>query len=364
MIRSALRFCAGAMLVSCFACAQVPPAPAPPPPPPAPFGPGVARVQCSDAASFAGAAQMTASDPVDPRGDPLPAGAVTDPNIKAGLAAAYNAAPQFFRDQLCGRNGAPGLDGLFITTAPQSWGYRNPANPQNLKRYIALSTSLFPPGTTGVAFGTYMNRVFGPPWPPASAPAYVPAPAQNTPATAILAALAHEFGHVLWADVMIGTPGGPPSSGFCNRVFNQLWNGGPQQRTWQGFEVPDDNAITSLPGDPAGTKVGVKLMLAALANGNLAGAQKMLAFLLSPLRPFPTAFGAYSANEQFVETFMLFTLMNPAPPSVPPAPPPVTSLPLQISATLSQDIPKTLSQRPGLRLVVACFKTRFGTTLP
>jgi hypothetical protein len=288
----------------------------------------------------------------DPTGSniaPVPTGPAPS-NFQADIQAAYNAAPLFFQNQLCA------LDGIFVTADAQSWGYRNRTDG---KRYIAISTSLWsgnPP--KAITLDQYENRVLGPPlsWTSQidpSPPTYLPA----TPNDAtVLAALAHEFGHVLWADILISPPSTPPqSSRFCNAILSQAWIGGPQFVVWTPFEnrdtnpanIPDDPNDLPLPGDPAPSEAKVLKMWDALRQNHVQRAHKILWRILAEGRPFPSLLGAFSANEQFVETFMLYTLMH--------ANTPLTHLPLLVSTGSVRDIPDTISKRKRLSKVLQCF---------
>jgi hypothetical protein len=206
MIRSTLLLCAIILTVACFACA-----PLPPPPPPSPPPPGQ-PVVCKAVANIG---MLPASfDPTNSNSTPPSTGPAT--SFQADIQAAYNAAP-LFQNQLCG------LDGIFVTAGPQSWGFRNRTDG---KRYIAISTTLWsgnPP--TAITLDQYENRVFGPPlsWTPqidsSSPPTYLPATPNDL---TVLAALAHEFGHVLWADILISPQSTPPqSSRFCSAILSE-----------------------------------------------------------------------------------------------------------------------------------------------
>jgi hypothetical protein len=182
----------------------------------------------------------------------------------------------------------------------------------------------------------------------------------------ILAALAHEFGHVFWTDVLISPRGTlPQSRRFCSRILDESWSGGPHSNTfkWQEFDEPDNNPADigddpsdpPAPGDPGPGEAKVLRMIAALQSGHVPRAHRILWRILAPGRPFPSLLGAFSANEQFVETFELYTLLH--------AQTPLKSLPLQVSADLPpRDIPQDLSRPPTdpqsrkkLRRALACF---------
>jgi hypothetical protein len=354
VIRCALRLCAGIVILACISCAPAgtapPPAPAAVPPAPLPPAPFTAAA----CASLPGVGMIPASfDPSSSNGTPVATGAPVPPTILTDLQAAFTAAPQAFRDRLCG------LDGIFITPAAQSWGYRNY---QDGKRYIALSMSLWSGdpahGYTAISLDQFENRVFGPPlnWPASdpTPPVYLPA-TPNTGAMTILTALSHEFGHVLWADVLVFPPGSgaAPSSRFCNKILSDAWTNGPQPGVWKYFEAPDTNPadIPDDPSDPPGSDPGaaeakVQKMIAALGV-NINKAHKILGRILALGRPFPSLLGAFSANEQFVESFTLYTQSR--------ATPALTSLPLQVSPGNIRDVPATLNSRRRLVKVMSCF---------
>ena len=336
MIRSALLLI---IAVACFSCA--------PSPPPPPSGPTLA-------CAIANVGTLPASfDPTSANGTPVSAGAAP-PNIQADILAAYNTAPPFFKDQLCR------LTGIFVTSGPRSWGYRNI---NDGARYIAISTDLWsgnPPGP--ITLDEYENRVFGPPlsWPPPG-PHDDPTPTYgrvtpNNGTMTILAALAHEFGHLFWSDNLVSPRGThPQSSRFCSKILTNYWTGNLQPAVWKKFEdtdpnpadITDDPNDPPPPGDPGPREAKVLRMIDALKAGNIKKAHRILGRILAPSRPFPSLLGAFSADEQFVETFTLYTLLH--------ATPPLTSAPLQVSPGLVRDIPATITDRKRLSKVLVCF---------
>jgi hypothetical protein len=303
-------------------------------------------------------------DPQNPGAGPQP---TTQPlgALQADLQSAYSIAPAYLRSQLCQ------LDGIFITTDGHSWGFRNIATGQ---RYIALSTSLWSGNpASAITLDAYENRVLGPPlsWPTsdASRPNYLPA-TPNGGSMTILAALAHEFGHVLWADILIYPRGSNPNSAnFCGRELDKSWTGGPLPASWTAFgdvdpnqaDVPDDD-VNDPPGqgDPSAGNVHIKKLLDALRSQppQIERAHQILRRLLARPRPYPSLLGAFSANEHFVETFMLYTMMS--------ATTPLTSAPLQVGPRTIRDIPGDLQPaanhpRPRLFRMLDCFKKLYPT---
>jgi hypothetical protein len=154
------------------------------------------------------------------------------------LTAAFDAAPDFFKDKLCG------LDGMFVvqnTCAPtgctaddvidHSWGFRQQTSPP--KRYIATSAALWKNGSVPI-FSAYKNlrlravltrlHANGRNWfnlPGSQRPQFASA-SPDTAAMTVLAVLAHEAGHVLWFDVFVPQPGGSfNASNFAAENFTQ-----------------------------------------------------------------------------------------------------------------------------------------------
>src|SRR5215216_7644213 len=147
MIRSALLLCAGLLAAACLAC--VPEAP------PQPLVAKTWPIASCDTASFVNAVQ-TLKIPFDPRGlRGIPQGdpsiAVPD-NIKIDLGGAFDMAPQFFRDKLCG------LNGVFINPqAGPSWGFRRF---DDGAEYIAISAGLWPTsGAPAQRFRTFETGI-------------------------------------------------------------------------------------------------------------------------------------------------------------------------------------------------------------
>lgn len=129
-------------------------------------------------------------------------------NYVTALTTAFNAAPQFFQNHLCG------LTAVFVTMdfcgdpstcrESYSWGYRENAaqvgatGPFN--RYIAVSQGLL---SSTLTFGNYYsNFVLNPLLGPHRAGAYYSSADVETGTETVLAALAHELGHVRWYDVL------------------------------------------------------------------------------------------------------------------------------------------------------------------
>jgi hypothetical protein len=95
---------------------------------------------------------------------------------------AYNCAPPA---------GPTGFDG--------SWGFRSRATTDLGALNIAIPAVLWPNGGHALSFDLYESLLLGNPAFYGGGIASVGTPTPNTPETTVLAALAHELGHVRWA---------------------------------------------------------------------------------------------------------------------------------------------------------------------
>jgi hypothetical protein len=289
------------------------------------------------------------------------------------IIAAYNAAPAFFQQELCG------LDGVFIvqnscpTTCSVtdvvdfSWGFREhpPQIPPNQtpRRYIAISQQLWQRGQAPLlsVYETQRLRYLFH-WPPSFAPPLQPPEFGNvvhdSSTLAVLAALAHEFGHVYWWDAFVPTPGGDvnPNNQTCYSTFyTGSWQNGPAipyQRwvsfgdTSNNYHLTDDVNLSNLfhglfNGNEYYTAVGD--ILHGIYSGQWNGQN-------ADNGRWASALASFSTDEDFVETFQLNVLMN--------ASPPLTNLPLTIYRSgkkpVIDDIPANLANKPVLKAKVGC----------
>jgi hypothetical protein len=308
-------------------------------------------------------------DPATQTGAPTISTDQVPANIVADIYTAFSAAPDSFKNQLCA------LAGIYITPAPHSWGYRDINVPTN--RYIALSANLWPaPGYGAIRLSDYERATIAGLLPTLGndpTPVYYQQATYNPPLPwasdgpiTVLAALAHEFGHLLWLELFVPSPGqNPDFSHFCSAVFPQnSWQARPDALRWQRFGVvndyprviPDDSSSMPISTDPppADAKVQKLIDQARLASStgqrqDYDKARRIMARILAKVRPWPSLFGGYSVNEQFVETFTLYTLLR--------ANPGLTSLALSIPSGNPnvQDIPGTLRDRRRLLEMLDCF---------
>src|SRR5437667_3462420 len=204
MIRYALLLCAGLLAALCFACVQ------------APVRPFATGPTCrADGSLFLIHLTFVQNswnpNPMNPV-DPPPQGIATpiaNTTFAAALLNSFQLAPTVFQDRLCG------LGTIFVNGSAcnslsncllSSWGYRASRTGTT---HIAISAGLW--GLTCLDGPTYAYHCFESDllaallnWPAAPAPPrYAPAnPAADTFDMTILAALAHEVGHVHWYEVM------------------------------------------------------------------------------------------------------------------------------------------------------------------
>jgi hypothetical protein len=242
-----------------------------------------------------------------PQGTPLAATTPGSPYVDA-LAAAWTAAPPKFQDRLCN------LTMIYIdptANAASSWGYREnagqfvPGYSGSYNRYIGLSAALWTTPTTEMSLDAYETSIvynlLG--WDKmkyrAAIPSYV--------GQAILAALAHEYGHVLFYEEYSPDPTRNFSySNFCSGNFNTSWQNPDTPPPFRGFGDPevkqkDDNTTDNVKLHKLGF---------ALLQGNFVKAATMLDKIYSSKGRWASALAAFSPDEDFVETFKLYILMH------------------------------------------------------
>src|SRR5262245_42751810 len=323
---SVLFMTAGILVLTLSACP-----PLPTPPPGASFAPPVTAQVCDANGNLNDIPFLAPFMPKEPFDQsPQAASAQIDRDIQADLTDAFNTAPPFFRKQLCS------LKGIFINPAgcsnydprtcslsddqiaDNSWGFRQQPSGN---RYIAISLGLWKnqPGDPCMSsrevcapqFQTYRTKLVRAllertpqPQPVArdpDPPSFTTYP--NTSAMSVLAALAHEFGHILWWDIFVPRPGGLLDVGntetFCGGDFYP-------SGSWQGMKV-------DLPGrrwigygeirlQPSGSEV-LKLR-GFLRQGKYEEAAQSLSRIYRS-RIWVSALAAFSPDEYFVETFEL-----------------------------------------------------------
>jgi len=328
----------------------------------------------------------TSFDPnASPYVDPSTLTNTVPTNSTVSIQGAYNIAPSFFQTQLCN------LDGIYFdpkdctngdgnnctvsnaTPAGDSWGYReHPSQKPNgpFHRYLGLSAAFWPQGNTPQILSAYENTLMqllinwpstdvyqpGGGNPPVNLqPSFGNATPDNANMT-ILAALAHEYGHILWYDTFRPTPGGAYDfKSFCRGAFyTDTWISVNPPPSWRTFGESDGEPIAY--GNPKyDTKVGDLAL--SLLGGHYAKAQNKLHNMYRTEAHWASLFGAFSPDEDFVEMFVLNVLLN--------ANTPLTSLPLNLYDR-TQNPPKlgtpddiaadyAAGKKPELGRRIACF---------
>jgi hypothetical protein len=317
------------------ACPQ--PMPPQPPVPPAPPPPPVtvsSMVQCPASAAFPAGdllthvnyTRFTPGSPFTMIPTPDTSTSI-DNDIQTDLAAAFNLNPIFSQNELCP------LDGIFINAArcmnyapsscsqmldtdiaDNSWGFRTSnlsATPG--QKYIAISLGLWrnnqcrPGHICAPAFQDYharlVNALLDRSVKPTNAHANKPqlsfSASTNTSGLSVLAAIAHERGHVYWFETFVKTPGDQNVSNtttFCNPPF---YPGG----SWQGATVgiPDGRFVQFghlSPNSPV--KISNLPILLPISDSRPTG--EVLDGVYAS-RLFPSLLAAYSPDEDFVEAF-------------------------------------------------------------
>jgi hypothetical protein len=306
--------------------------------------------------------------------------------FSSDLIAAYDAAHPYFQKLLCG------LDAVFIVrntcnTNPctpadvlgYSWGFReHPPQIQKgqpAERFIAISQQLWQGGAPPLLSVYETQRIqYLLQWPPIVPVGLHPPAFSNvvpdTRTMSVLAALAHDFGHVYWWDEFVQPPGGDISPGDpsnCNTAFySASWQNGPAipMGRWLNFgdvsdnyhKVDDVNMATLFQGLFSRKFYTVVAdLLYAIYSGQLPDNRNV------DNGRWASALAAYSTDEDFVETFQLYILMT-APKS------PLTNLPITIyrdrKTPVTADVPANVRTKPVLKAKIQCFIVGDAPPLP
>jgi hypothetical protein len=345
MIRAALLLCAGIIIAACFACT---PALSPPPPPLGaalrpltlvaqgcnPNDPGILGDPTKPGSFAPLVAMITPNYDPSSFSPPTVDGAnLPTAQMQADLKAAFIAAPMSLRTALCS------LDGIYIDpgSSGESWGFRTPLDPAHpatpLKRYIGLSASLWNPGPSAVPFHQYESQLLQwtlGNWSSAYFPGNFADPADSSQIT-VLAALAHEYGHIFWYDKFKpagtypsgtfdpGTPGTPGNPGdFCSGNFYVSWRrpvfAPPPWRTFGQIDVVRGTTNPTNEHLNAGENVSVATLYTDINSQNDANLFTDLRKLYGTSGRWASALAALSPDEDFVETFELSVLRHATPP--------------------------------------------------
>lgn len=298
--------------------------------------------------------------PVDPT--PIPG------SITQDLTGAFNAAPDFFKGQLCGLSGVyidrTGCSGYDPSTcgrltdediADHSWGFRKyPAG----EKYIGTSLGLWRIGGHAPPFDQFETRrlrallnTLSPteaqdPHPPTHR---VGSPLSNIATTTVLAVLAHEYGHALWFDTFVVKPDGTPNPGGA-AVIGVFCGGNYYPSSWQGDVQLSDTRWIDF-GEIRNTHktqgINIDDLRSYLRQGNFLLAGNFLQKIYSS-DEWASLLAAFSPDEDFVETYELYVLLwsNPN-----------LRSPIDITGTTvnSYDIPGSWMNRARLQNKMNCF---------
>jgi len=269
----------------------------------------------------------------------------TTPGLVADMTQAFANAPPFFLQQVCG------LDGVFIyikdctsfsndvcsgQLSPDKywvyrlgpWQYARGAQPPlgHYGRYIAISAGPWytqgtsgsgVPGVNAPKYSDYELMLLQQlmPWADAVPPTFVANsanPGQDNSAMAVLAALAHEFGHVLWYDTFRPTPGGSYDfNSFCRGTFfRNSWRSVDPPPTWRAFgDTQNDHELDD---------INISDIALAVTRHNISpgSAGDLLNHIYRRGGHWASLFAAFSPDEDFVETYKLYVLQQSNPPLV------------------------------------------------
>jgi hypothetical protein len=262
-----------------------------------------------------------------------------NPDIQSDLTAAFQAAPPFFKAQLCNLRGIyinpTGCTGYDPSTcgnlsdadiAENSWGFR--VRSPSREGYIAISLGLWKNNACqsvrkvcAVPFQTYETRRLlallnvtadkdlrtlsaDGHRPRLNLPSYEVSP--GVPALSVLSALAHEYGHILWWNTFV-EPGAKQVSNTANFCNSSFYPSG----SWQGtpVDIPKDRFIHFGEIRLQPKNSDVLRLERFLRSEDYSQAFEVLHRIYSDGR-WASALAAFSPDEDFVETFELFVLIN------------------------------------------------------
>jgi hypothetical protein len=274
------------------------------------------------------------------------------------LCGAFDLAAKRFQKRLSNLSGAyidqtscpSGTSGCW---GGNSWGFRNPADQTE---YVGLSVHLWD-GGTAPNFSDYEKAIFGQvlavaasqwpsggngaPWPSAiTGPQFGPASSNgdatvDAPVTAVLAAVAHEYGHVLWADlvkVQTGPTNSNPPTNYCANGADNFFAGSWSSANPAPYFLQFAQSTQNNPNHPSQpydqyayspTIVDMEAAIQSVANQEFGLAQYNTAVGLvaqdldallqsaydsngnqkSKVGVWASVFGAVSPEEDFVESF-------------------------------------------------------------
>jgi hypothetical protein len=357
MIRSTLIVCAGIIGAACFL-------PMSASSPGLPIGTAAMAAPACDAASFLAKASYLSVPFTPSPGSAPPPTSPLPASYKAGLIAAFNAASPAFQQRLCNLD-AVYVNAVSCTTPGEchsgSWGWRQSKPTVGAGRVVAISTILWTEGTysryetdltqsllpsVGIAFSAAQS----------CSPSGACAPVDNL-AMALLAALAHETGHIRWYDLVEPNP-----NSFCDRrFFGYSWalpihsppldESGHPFRHLLTFAEREKLRFTHRWFDHH-KNVPLIEKIDHPERGDPPVSQ-MVHQLVATASPWPSPFAAMSPDEDFVETYTFKVLTT--------ANPPLTSATITVPGADTADIAADYvsGKKTELTAKVACIPASF-----
>jgi hypothetical protein len=301
--------------------------------------------------------------PFDPRvnSSPQPSGIAVPANIQGDMQNAFAIAPPAFKAKLCN------MTYIFIDptgcadplncalpdaqVALNSWGLRGYRSGDTGK-YIATSAALWQGGGSAPKLGDYEFRRFravlqrlnpnGANWIRMPNAPRTAGATPDTPAMTVLAVLAHETGHVFWYDAFVPQRGGAINlNNFCNGNFYA-------SGSWSNINVPAGRWIDFAQPSATATRTPdlVSSLNSHLSQNRFVEAGATLQAILQN-QNFASLLAAFSPDEDFVEAYQWYVLLNAATPA--------TALTIQIPGLPPHDIAAGIANKPALRNKMACF---------
>jgi len=346
MVRNVLIFCTATFAAVCLLCFWGMPTQA--------LAASICPAGTTDGETFANEVKVldTGFDPtVNPytrpsgTASPSPKG-----SVHYDLKQAFNNAPQKVRDHLCALSGAfinptgcpngdvdkcqPFSGHLF--SGNSSWGFRSWRGGHGEKgnTYVLISGGLWnTAGASAITFSQYQNALltfylnhsrpsgWPLPWPT------IQSATPDTPWMTVLAALAHELGHVRWAVTNIPNGAGNnwdfdllrncPITGGTTDFFIG-WDYDPQKadkqlapsKRWRTFADCSDDESTG--ANKKCIEHAMSPLLEDFSNANINQLNPLLYKLYAPdnglQQPWASLFGAQAPDEDFAEMYVLYAL--------------------------------------------------------
>jgi hypothetical protein len=327
---------------------------------------------------------------------PIDATPVSNANIRQDLTEAFNAAPDFFKNQLCSltgiyidRTGCSSYDPrtCAVTPADALWAFRAfDSTGHSVGEFIGTWLGLWQQGRAPILH-TYetarLQNLLN--WTSSNPPAADFAD-PDTSAMTMLAVLAHEVGHIFWYDAFVVQADGKPNPGgaadfshFCGGAFYtpSVTPGSVREGSWlapptisatrwvsfgdpRNYHKTDDIDMTKLVADlnrrrPNYPEAG-DLLHAVYSGQQLDGTNAQNG-------RWASALAAFSTDEDFVETFQLFVLMHAQPQAQASAP--LKNLRIVIYGSqknvagrvvpYADDVPANFNSKPELMRKSSCF---------